>query len=286
MLERWEGVDAGEWATRLALPHVEFHDELGSTNDRAKELAASAAPVPALVVADRQTAGRGRHGRAWSSDHPGGLWMSLTDGGGDLTGLLPLVAGVAVARGVEASLGERGAVMLALKWPNDVYAGGRKLAGVLCEGRGEEVIVGIGVNVNQSAGELPAGADVPPVSIRVLTGTTIGRGRVLEGIVAAWAELRTSLDRARVDSGPARFPEELLQELNRRSAVRDAPVAVQGTARHSNGRLGRIDDDSARAGAIQPDGALVVHTGGQVVEMIAGTVRLLQAPIEFRSAPW
>ena len=289
MLDRWEGRKSSEWITRLGLSHAEFHEEIGSTNDRAKERLSEGTPGPELILSDRQTAGRGRRGRTWSSNHAGGLWFSVTDVGGDLAPLLPLLAGAAVARGVEACLSpdwgnarSRGSVSdargaLALKWPNDVYAGGRKLAGVLCEAVGERVVVGIGINVNQASQDLPD-ADVDPVSLRMLQGSPLARGGVLENVVDAWLELRRSLEG--VDRAPdriPRLPEELLSELNQRSAILGAAVAVDGSGRHSNGELGRIELPRAKGGLIQPDGTLVVHAEAGTVEVIAGTVRLLDA---------
>ena len=275
MLDRWEGRKVSEWIARLGLSRAEFHEEIGSTNDRAKERLSERSVGPELILADRQTAGRGRRGRTWSSNHAGGLWFSLTDPGGDLAPLLPLVAGAAVARGVEACLhSDQGMV---LKWPNDVYAGGRKLAGVLCEAVDEQVVVGVGINVNQVSEDLPD-AEVEPVSLQMLHGSPLARGGLLENVVDAWLELRGSLEG--VDRAPHRIPclpEELLSELNQRSAVLGAAVAVDGSGRHSNGELGRIELPRAKGGLIQPDGALVVHAEAGTVEVIAGTVRLLDA---------
>ena len=275
-MESWEGVEVGEWTSRLRLKHSEFHEVVGSTNDRGKALVLSGAPSPAVVVADRQTAGRGRQGRPWASDHAGGLWMSLTDAGGAFAPVLPLIAGMAVARGVEACLGSASEGALNLKWPNDVYARGRKLAGVLCEAVDGAVVVGIGVNVNQSAAELPSGGDVEPVSIRVLEGSAVGRGDVLREIVGAWRDLRARLDGSENFGDPARLPSDLVGELNRRSVVMGALVAVKGTVRHSTGRLGAVEDGAAQGGAIGEDGTLSIRTRGEFVQMIAGSVRVLE----------
>ena len=118
-----------------------------------------------MVVADEQTAGRGRQGREWVSAPGAGLWCSVlvrmpADEG---SGLLPLLAGVAVVEAVR-----RHGVTAALKWPNDVVVdalaldggpGPRKLAGVLGESDGADaVVLGIGVNVSQSAADLPVPA--------------------------------------------------------------------------------------------------------------------------------
>ncbi len=152
---------AGALARALAarggprLPAVEWPESLVSTNDRLKALARGGAPEWTAVLADRQTGGRGRESRTWVSP-PGGLYLSvLLRPRFERVGLLPLAAGVAVAE----AAGELG-VATALKWPNDVLASGRKLAGVLAEAASgpsgvEWVVLGIGVNVSPEFGGLP-----------------------------------------------------------------------------------------------------------------------------------
>ena len=137
-------------------PLVEWHAEIGSTSDRLKQPARSGAPEWTAVLADRQSRGRGRGERSWQSP-PGGLYLSvLLRPRGEPVALLPLAAGVAVA---EAAAGF--GVTVELKWPNDVLASGRKLAGILVEassgGAGVDwVVLGIGVNVTLDAASLPA----------------------------------------------------------------------------------------------------------------------------------
>ncbi len=130
------------WPTSL-----EWRGTLSSTNEILKARARLGAPEWAGVLADTQTGGRGREGRAWASP-PGGLYLSLLlRPRFEAVGLVPLAAGVVVAE----VAGEYG-VEARVKWPNDVLVGGRKLAGVLTESssssRGVDwVVVGIGVNV-------------------------------------------------------------------------------------------------------------------------------------------
>jgi BirA family transcriptional regulator, biotin operon repressor / biotin---[acetyl-CoA-carboxylase] ligase len=125
---------------------------VGSTSDRARELALGGAPHGALVTADAQTSGRGRQGRAWTTQPGAAVTMSMVlraSASSPLSSLLPLVAAVAVAEtvGPEASI----------KWPNDVLVDGRKVAGILAEGRPHEgwVVLGIGVNVAVDVALLP-----------------------------------------------------------------------------------------------------------------------------------
>ncbi len=138
------------------LPELEWHEAIGSTSDRLKDLARSGAPEWTAILAERQTGGRGREGRTWQSP-PGGLYLSvlLRPGAGPVS-LLPLATGVAVAEAV-AEFGVAGE----LKWPNDVLVSGRKLAGILAEASSasagvEWVVLGIGVNVALDPGSLPA----------------------------------------------------------------------------------------------------------------------------------
>jgi BirA family biotin operon repressor/biotin-[acetyl-CoA-carboxylase] ligase len=121
--------------------------EVGSTNARAKELAAAGAPHGTLVTTARQTAGRGRQGRSWSMPPGRALAMSVLFR--DPPRLLPLAAAVAVA--------EIAGDAARIKWPNDVLVAGRKVAGILAEGRLQEgwAVLGIGLNVAVRMEDLP-----------------------------------------------------------------------------------------------------------------------------------
>jgi BirA family transcriptional regulator, biotin operon repressor / biotin---[acetyl-CoA-carboxylase] ligase len=121
--------------------------ETGSTNDRARELAAGGAPHGTLVTAAAQSAGRGRQGRQWSAPPGRALLMSLVLR--DAHPLLPLAAAVAVAQ----TVGDDARI----KWPNDVLLHDRKVAGILAEARPQEgwAVLGIGVNVAIRVEDLP-----------------------------------------------------------------------------------------------------------------------------------
>jgi BirA family transcriptional regulator, biotin operon repressor / biotin---[acetyl-CoA-carboxylase] ligase len=124
-----------------------------------------------VVLAESQSAGRGRLGRTWDSPDRAGLYLSFllrpADPPGDI-GRYPIAAAVAVAAACRAFAGDR----VALKWPNDVLADGRKLSGVLTEMRqgssGTELVIGIGINVNQSAEDFPAALRSSATSLRAL----------------------------------------------------------------------------------------------------------------------
>src|SRR5712692_1972111 len=141
---------------------VLFYPAIGSTNDVAVALATRAQPDAGsrpsaeglVVLADEQTAGRGRRGHAWFSPSGSGLYVSvvLTPARARTdplraTRLLTLAAGAALAEGIHASTG----LNVDLKWPNDLYAASRKVAGILAEGSDDRVVLGYGVNLRDAA---------------------------------------------------------------------------------------------------------------------------------------
>ena len=132
--------------------------ETGSTNADLLAVAREGAREGVVLVAEAQTAGRGRMGRRWTSPPRAGLTFSvlLRPYGvpAALLGWIALLTGTAVA----AALPAVAAVQPRLKWPNDVLAGGAKLGGILAERSGSAVVVGIGLNVTQHLAELPEGA--------------------------------------------------------------------------------------------------------------------------------
>ncbi|WP_436344653.1 biotin--[acetyl-CoA-carboxylase] ligase [Natronorubrum sp. FCH18a] len=218
---------------------IEYHDSIGSTNDRARELASEGA-ADVAVLADEQTGGRGRLEREWSAPS-GGVWLSLVtrpDIAPAQAPLYTLAASVATARAArEAGVDAR------IKWPNDVVVpvgedgDYRKLAGILTEMEGQMdrvdwIAVGIGVNANIDADALPEGA----TSVRDEAGDVDRRRFVqrvleefdryrtdLEAVVPAWRDLALTLgQRVRVD----RATGELVGEA---VAVTDAGALVVET---------------------------------------------------------
>lgn len=124
-------------------------DELASTNDEAKSLAVEGAADRTVVIARKQTAGRGRRGADWFADPEGALAFSVVVRPNEAKALWPrlaLAAGLAVAEAVETRVPLAG-----IKWPNDVWIGGRKVAGILVEAAEDFAVVGIGVNLNVAA---------------------------------------------------------------------------------------------------------------------------------------
>jgi BirA family biotin operon repressor/biotin-[acetyl-CoA-carboxylase] ligase len=139
-------------SARLGAPHL--HPRVtDSTSDLARALAGAGAVHGTLVTAGEQRAGRGRQGRTWSAPPGRALLMSLVLR--DWPALLPIAAAVAVAD--VAAAGGTGSGAITIKWPNDVLFDGRKLAGILAEGRPQEgwAVLGIGINVAVREHELP-----------------------------------------------------------------------------------------------------------------------------------
>jgi BirA family biotin operon repressor/biotin-[acetyl-CoA-carboxylase] ligase len=191
--------DALEWS-RAADPArrigsaVEHHASIGSTNDRARELLADADVEGVAVIADHQSAGRGRRGRAWLSPPGRNLMVSVAirprlDQA--RAGLLGIAAAVAARDACGRTVsGHR----LGLRWPNDVVnADGLKLAGLLLETTlvGErlvDAVIGVGVNVNWHRAEMPPEIAQRAISLADLAGTDVDR-------VALLADLLERLDR-------------------------------------------------------------------------------------------
>ncbi len=188
-----DGMDADALAAALSVPHVVLLPSVTSTMDEAHRLAAEGAPAGTVVIADEQTSGRGRGGKRWTSGQHRGLWMTLLERPGTASGLdvLSLRLGLHAAPVLELFSG----APVQIKWPNDLYVGPRKLAGVLVEARWREqkadwVAIGIGVNI------------VSPPEVETATGLLAGTHR--GGVVLA---LVPALRAAAMARGPLMPPE-------------------------------------------------------------------------------
>jgi BirA family biotin operon repressor/biotin-[acetyl-CoA-carboxylase] ligase len=204
-----------------------------------QQLLDGSAPEGAVAVAEQQTAGRGRLGRVWEAPPGNAILMSvvLRPPAMRPAPQLSLVAAVAVARTVERVAG----LDPGIKWPNDVLVDGRKVCGILAESRGGIVVLGIGLNVNQTEEEFPPAPRLAPASLRTATGREHDRAPIL-------AELLWQLEKA-YDAWCASGLEALHAELTRRDVLRGRRVEVGG--------------ERARADGIDPSGALVVELGGE-----------------------
>jgi BirA family biotin operon repressor/biotin-[acetyl-CoA-carboxylase] ligase len=276
--ERWPPLDAARLNGALTSApglwrEVRVVEETGSTNADLLAEARSGAPDGVVLVAEAQTAGRGRLGRRWVSPPRGTLTFSvlLRPAGvpAGLLGWLPLLAGVATASALSGTAG----VDARLKWPNDVLAGGAKLAGILAERWAEAIVLGIGINVFQRRDELPvptatslllaapdavsrpAGADRPDVRERLLAA-------VLDEL-ARW--YRAWLDQPRPGDADACG---LRAEYLRTSDTVGAEVTVMLPGGQSL---------TGTATGVDPAGRLEVHAPGGLVRVSAGDVVHLRA---------
>ena len=229
----------------IGTPRV-HHRLTDSTNQRAKELAVGGAPHGTLVTADEQTAGRGRQGRTWTAAAGDALLLSLVLRGlEDRHALLPLAAAVAVSEACERTAG----VSCAIKWPNDVWIEGRKVSGILIEGRPQEgwAVLGIGLNVTT--------AEFPEELQEIATSLALASGGPAPGRDAVLGALLEALER-----------------------LLDAPaVAVLAAWRERDALLGSEvawDGGRGTAAGITDAGALRVETDSGLVELDAGEVHL------------
>ena len=158
---------------RFGRPYLYF-ERIESTQ---RELAADA-PEGAVAVAEEQTAGRGRLGRPWFAPAYTSVLLSVNLRPDIRTARLPelsLVAGTAVAEAIAEETGLRPEV----RFPNDVLVGGRKVAGILAEARDDRVVLGIGINANIAADELPQDVDKPATSLQIETGSPVDRAALV-----------------------------------------------------------------------------------------------------------
>jgi BirA family biotin operon repressor/biotin-[acetyl-CoA-carboxylase] ligase len=199
----------------------------------------------ALVVTDHQTAGRGRLGRSWEAPPGAALLFSLLLRPPPERQVpeLSLVAGIAVADTLERELG----LSIQLKWPNDVMLRRKKVAGCLAEARDEAVVLGIGVNVNQTREELPEGAG----SLRTLTGREWDREALLAGLLEDLGSRYAAWRSAGLDG--------VYEGLGPRDFLRGRRVSVNGT--------------TGVATMINREGRLEIQVGhGNVVTVESGEV--------------
>jgi len=226
-------------------PAPRVAETTASTNADALGALAQGAETGLCFVAGEQTAGRGRQGRAWVSDPGAGLWCSTVIRDFPHPGRLPLLAGLALIDAATALDGPP----LSVKWPNDVLTlDGRKLAGILVEGRSDGAVVGIGINVDHSSESLPVDH---AVSWRLASDQVPDRSTLLATLLAS-LHLRLTGD----------WPGALESYRHRCSTLgRDVMVEFPG-GQTLTGRAMDIDDE----------GHLLVEDGQTTRTVVAGDV--------------
>lgn len=205
----------GEWQEAVLPPgfRLEVREVTGSTNDDVREAAAAGAPAGLVIAAERQQAGRGRRGAAWVCPPGEGLAFSVLLRPSEKKALWPrlsLAAGLAVAEGLD-----RHGVAAEVKWPNDIWIGGRKIAGILVEAGEDFVVVGIGLNVGVT--EFPEALADTATSLALEFGTAADRPAVLASVLGRLQVWERMIG--------AEF-EELLRRFRERCALTGKPVRL------------------------------------------------------------
>ncbi|HET9636422.1 MAG TPA: biotin--[acetyl-CoA-carboxylase] ligase [Gemmatimonadaceae bacterium] len=240
---RFDGATSEDIERLLGLPRVELLDSTTSTLDVAHRLAVAGAPTGTLIIADEQTAGRGRGGKTWASTPGAGLWLTLIERPVDTSGLdvLSLRVGLAAARALDRFAAEP----IRVKWPNDLYIDRGKLAGILVEARWREselewVAIGLGVNVRAPEG-VPGSAWLEPDTSRLDVLT----------------ELIPAVRAGASEAGPLRKDE--MEEFAARDMARGKKCITPA--------LGRV-------AGISPTGELLVTLADSVARFRSGSLEL------------
>ncbi len=250
------------WQSRAAAAglvlgaRASFVDETVSTNDDAKRAAASGAPHGALFVAERQSAGRGRQGRAWQGEPSASLLFSVLVRcpiAPHAAGAVPVAAGLALAEAID-ELAQRPCA--AVKWPNDVRIGGKKVAGILADatvrgGTLESIVVGVGVNVGEFAFD---GSFADRATSLAREGVLVDRLSLLQAFLVRFEAM---IDRVA------------------QHGLRDYAARIAAKHELFGHEVRRAEGELARAAGIDDEGRLLVDRGGVVERWSSGEVHLL-----------
>ena len=245
---------------------IHYFNEIDSTQDAARELATCGAYQGTVVIAERQSAGRGRLGRTWHSPSGVNLYATiilrppipLAD-----VPCLSLVAGVAAAEALE----REAPGIVALKWPNDVWLRGRKAGGIIAEAVTDArdnldcVLLGIGININLAAEDIPPELRGKATSMRIATGHPCDR-------IAIADSLFNLLD-SRYMETLARGFESVRPAWERYSALTGKRITIMNSGRRQPGVVKGIDGT----------GALLLDLGNRVERIVAGEVSV-EGPYE------
>ncbi len=243
-------------STQVIGRDIRVFQETNSTNDVVEKLARDGVREGVVVFAEAQTKGRGRLGRKWVSPARKGLWFSILLRPNirlQAATQITVAAATALARAIRQTAG----IEPEIKWPNDILLNGKKAAGILTELSAEldhvkSVILGIGVDVNLNAGDLPADLRKLATSIKIETGRHLARADLA---VAILQEL--DRDYARIGAGDF---EAVADEWEAQCATLGRPVILRVGEREIRGQAESLD----------PDGALLLRTEHGRLERITG----------------
>lgn len=236
---------------------LEYRDRVTSTNDRVLDMARRGAPEGTVALTEEQTAGRGRRGHGWFSPPGLGIWTSFL-----LRPRLPgrhlppltLCAAHATALIIEAHTG----LDISIKWPNDILIADRKVAGILGETKnmlreGPCIVIGIGINVNQTASSFPEEIQESATSLRIAKGERYSRQDLFKSLVESFEAAYHDY----LESGLS----NILTELNPRLAWRGDIVEVDDPVNPASGRVVEINEDGSLKLETQDSGCISVHSG-------------------------
>ncbi|GAB4547451.1 MAG: hypothetical protein Tsb0013_07190 [Phycisphaerales bacterium] len=233
-------------------------DRVGSTNDEAYVRAQAGARLPIVVRAHQQDAGRGRLSRAWTSP-PGGVWMTVASAWTEpIPPCTALRIALAAWRAVAHELDRPDT--LRIKWPNDLLLDGSKIAGVLCESKPLApdvrcLLVGVGINADFDADQLPSGTRLPATSLRTALGRPID-----------------------ADTLADRLARSIVETLNQRSPTlhqSELALLIEHLAfRDQSITLSRLDGTSVtgRLEGLAPDGRAVIRAQSGLAFVSAGEI--------------
>jgi len=240
--------------------NIEKYDSVSSTQDVARQFAREGAREGTVVLAKQQLQGRGRGGRKWCSPRGSGLWATIVlrpDTPPVHLPLLSVLVSVAIARAVESLTGSD----VFIKWPNDVFMRGRKLAGVLCEaesdpGKGVSVVLaGFGLNLREPEGGFEREIAGLATSLETETGNRIEDEIVLDSILAVLGEMYGRFLEGRGS--------DIVEEATSRNLLIGKVVKV---------KVGDEVVEGKALGLTERGGLLIREDGGSLVEITSGEI--------------
>jgi len=245
--------------TRVFGNKIYTFDSIDSTNNCAKAVAGCGAEEGTVVIAEKQTAGRGRLGRLWQANPNENLTFSIVlrpKLSAEAVNLIPLYVAVGVARAVEHVT----KLSVDCKWPNDLLVNGKKFAGILIEGSFkqnavESVIVGIGINVNQQS--FSPDLQSKATSLRLETNTEIDRRALLSETLASLEELYKTINSNEIQS--------IITLWLSRSTMINKPISVS--------QEGNVISGIVKG--LSKEGALVLQSNGTEKKLFAGDVTIV-----------
>ena len=223
-----ESIHSTEWAGC----ELYYYDSIDSTNTKAKELAEDGHPSGALVVADQQTAGKGRRGRSWESPTGTGIFMTLMlkpEINPNNASMLTLVAAMATTRAIRRVTG----VPAMIKWPNDIVMNGKKVCGILTEMSAQfdyinHIVIGIGINVHNE--EFPEEIKETASSLFLESGQHIHRASLIEAFLEEFEDVYAEYLKTEDMEGLQKEYDTMLVNRGRQVRVLDPKEPFEGKA--------------------------------------------------------